>query len=174
MGNEHCAAGSGFWLKPRFVQQLCRVRHCDFALGNRAMGQNRSANPGLDDGRFSAFPAQFFTVTLGSGFILVALLFDWGGLLLVFAIIIWSVLQERRWLRQYGHAGRGSNTQSRLGKRSPSANSAEPPAPAASALPFCLTTLLNRWLARESACRKLLFAVQPSGLHQTPLEAVPG
>ena len=42
-----------------------------------------------------------FTVTLGSGFIFLALLFDWGGLLLVLGIIIWSVLQERRWLRQY-------------------------------------------------------------------------
>ena len=42
-----------------------------------------------------------FTVTLGSGFILLALLFDWGGLLLVLGIIVWAVLQERRWLRQY-------------------------------------------------------------------------
>ncbi|WP_420630763.1 PrsW family intramembrane metalloprotease [Candidatus Leptofilum sp.] len=41
------------------------------------------------------------TVTLGNGFILVALLFDWGGVLLVFGIIVWAVLQERRWLRQY-------------------------------------------------------------------------
>lgn len=42
-----------------------------------------------------------FTVTLGSGFILVALLLDWGGILLVLVIIVWAVLQERRWLRQY-------------------------------------------------------------------------
>ncbi len=42
-----------------------------------------------------------FSVTLGSGFIFLALLFDWGGVLLIFAIIIWAVLQERRWLRQY-------------------------------------------------------------------------
>ncbi|WP_420643932.1 PrsW family intramembrane metalloprotease [Candidatus Leptofilum sp.] len=42
-----------------------------------------------------------FTVTLGSGFILVALFFDWGGVLLIFGIIVWAILQERRWLRQY-------------------------------------------------------------------------
>lgn len=42
-----------------------------------------------------------FTVTLGSVFILLALLFDWGGVLLVLIIILWAVLQERRWLRQY-------------------------------------------------------------------------
>ncbi len=42
-----------------------------------------------------------FTVTLGNVFILLALLFDWGGLLMVLIIIIWAVLQERRWLRQY-------------------------------------------------------------------------
>ncbi|MCP4416025.1 MAG: hypothetical protein GY805_05350, partial [Chloroflexi bacterium] len=28
-------------------------------------------------------------------------LIDWGGVLLVLAIILWAVLQERRWLRQY-------------------------------------------------------------------------
>ena len=42
-----------------------------------------------------------FTVTLGDMFILVALLFDWGGVWLVLAIMLWAVLQERRWLRQY-------------------------------------------------------------------------
>jgi len=42
-----------------------------------------------------------FTVTLGNIFILLALLFDWGGVVLVLAIILWAVLQERRWLRQY-------------------------------------------------------------------------
>ncbi len=42
-----------------------------------------------------------FTVTLGDFFILVALLFDWGGVFLVLVIILWAVLQERRWLRQY-------------------------------------------------------------------------
>ncbi len=42
-----------------------------------------------------------FTITLGGLFIFVALFFDWGGVLLVLAIIIWAVLQERRWLRQY-------------------------------------------------------------------------
>ncbi len=34
-------------------------------------------------------------------FIFVALLFDWGGVWLILAIIVWAVLQERRWLRQY-------------------------------------------------------------------------
>lgn len=42
-----------------------------------------------------------FTVTLGDFFIFVALLFDWGGVFLVLIIILWAVLQERRWLRQY-------------------------------------------------------------------------
>ncbi len=42
-----------------------------------------------------------FTVTLGNAFIFLALLFDWGGVVLVLAIILWAVLQERRWLRQY-------------------------------------------------------------------------
>lgn len=42
-----------------------------------------------------------FTVMLGNAFILLALLFDWGGIVLVLAIILWAVLQERRWLRQY-------------------------------------------------------------------------
>ncbi len=42
-----------------------------------------------------------FTVTLGNVFILLALLFDWGGVVLILAIILWAVLQERRWLRQY-------------------------------------------------------------------------
>jgi RsiW-degrading membrane proteinase PrsW (M82 family) len=42
-----------------------------------------------------------FTVTLGNAFIFLALFFDWGGLVLVLGIIMWAVLQERRWLRQY-------------------------------------------------------------------------
>ena len=42
-----------------------------------------------------------FTVTLGEMFIFVALLLDWGGILLVLAIMVWAVLQERRWLRSY-------------------------------------------------------------------------
>lgn len=41
------------------------------------------------------------TVTLGNAFIFVALFFDWGGVLLVLGIIVWALLQERRWLRQY-------------------------------------------------------------------------
>jgi protease PrsW len=42
-----------------------------------------------------------FTVTLGEMYILLTLLFDWGGVWLLLAIILWAVLQERRWLRQY-------------------------------------------------------------------------
>ncbi|VAW31596.1 hypothetical protein MNBD_CHLOROFLEXI01-2744 [hydrothermal vent metagenome] len=42
-----------------------------------------------------------FTITLGEMFIFVTLLFDWGGVWLVLAIILWAVLQERRWLRKY-------------------------------------------------------------------------
>lgn len=42
-----------------------------------------------------------FTVTLGDLFIFLALLFDWGGVWLVLMIILWAVLQERRWLRHY-------------------------------------------------------------------------
>lgn len=42
-----------------------------------------------------------FTITLGDGYILLALLFDWGGVGLVLAIIVWVLLQERRWLRRY-------------------------------------------------------------------------
>lgn len=41
------------------------------------------------------------TVTFGEGFIFLALLFDWGGVWLLLAIIVWAILQERRWLRQY-------------------------------------------------------------------------
>ena len=41
------------------------------------------------------------TVTFGDFFILVALFFDWGGVLLVLGIMVWALLQERRWLRQY-------------------------------------------------------------------------
>ena len=42
-----------------------------------------------------------FTVTLGNFFVFVALLFDWGGVVLVLGIILWALLQERRWLRHY-------------------------------------------------------------------------
>ena len=41
------------------------------------------------------------TVTLGNGFVFVALFFDWGGVLLVLGIITWALLEERRWLRKY-------------------------------------------------------------------------
>lgn len=42
-----------------------------------------------------------FIVMQGEIFIFVALLFDWGGVWLVLVIILWAVLQERRWLRNY-------------------------------------------------------------------------
>ena len=29
------------------------------------------------------------------------LIFDWGGLVLTFLIILWALIQERNWLRQY-------------------------------------------------------------------------
>ena len=42
-----------------------------------------------------------FTVLAGNLLCLVALLGDWGGLLLTLLIVIWALLQERQWLRQY-------------------------------------------------------------------------
>jgi RsiW-degrading membrane proteinase PrsW (M82 family) len=40
-------------------------------------------------------------VSIGDFFCFVALASDWGGVLLVFAIMIWAVLQERSWIRDY-------------------------------------------------------------------------
>lgn len=42
-----------------------------------------------------------FTVSFGNLLCLVALVSDWGGVLLTLLIIIWALLQERQWLRQY-------------------------------------------------------------------------
>lgn len=42
-----------------------------------------------------------FTVSFGNLLCFVALFSNWGGLLLTLVIILWALLQERRWLRQY-------------------------------------------------------------------------
>ncbi len=42
-----------------------------------------------------------FTVSFGNLLCLVALVSDWGGVLLTLLIIVWALLQERQWLRQY-------------------------------------------------------------------------
>ncbi|HIP72965.1 MAG TPA: PrsW family intramembrane metalloprotease [Anaerolineae bacterium] len=41
------------------------------------------------------------TVSLGGGFILAALLFDWGGVWLILGIMVWALVQEGRWLKRY-------------------------------------------------------------------------
>ena len=41
------------------------------------------------------------TVTLGGGWWFLAVFFDWAGVMLITAIIVWAVLQERRWLKIY-------------------------------------------------------------------------
>lgn len=41
------------------------------------------------------------TVSLGGGFILAAILFDWGGVWLILGIMVWALVQEGRWLKQY-------------------------------------------------------------------------
>ena len=42
-----------------------------------------------------------FTVSFGNLLCLVALFSNWGGLLLTLVIILWALIQERRWLRHY-------------------------------------------------------------------------
>ncbi len=42
-----------------------------------------------------------FTVSFGNLLCLVALASDWGGVWLLIAIIIWALIQERRWIREY-------------------------------------------------------------------------
>lgn len=42
-----------------------------------------------------------FSVSMGDWLCFVALIFDWGGVLLTLAIIIWAAIQERQWLRDY-------------------------------------------------------------------------
>ncbi len=40
-------------------------------------------------------------VSTGSALCLAALISDWGGVTMVLVIIVWALLQERRWLKQY-------------------------------------------------------------------------
>lgn len=40
-------------------------------------------------------------VSTGSALCLLAFVSDWGGITLILVIIIWALLQERRWIRQY-------------------------------------------------------------------------
>lgn len=42
-----------------------------------------------------------FSVSLGNNLCFLALLFDWGGVLLTAGIIMWAVVQERRWIESY-------------------------------------------------------------------------
>lgn len=42
-----------------------------------------------------------FTVSFGNLLCLLALFNNWGGLLLTLTIILWALIQERRWLRKY-------------------------------------------------------------------------
>ena len=41
------------------------------------------------------------TVSSDSLLCLVALIFDWGGVVLVLTIMVWSLLQEQRWIKNY-------------------------------------------------------------------------
>ncbi|MCP5098911.1 MAG: PrsW family intramembrane metalloprotease [Chloroflexi bacterium] len=41
------------------------------------------------------------TVSFGNLLCLVALISDWGGVLLTFGIMVWAVIQERQWIRTY-------------------------------------------------------------------------
>lgn len=41
------------------------------------------------------------TVASGNLLCVVALIFDWGGVLLTLAIIVWALVQERRWIETY-------------------------------------------------------------------------
>lgn len=41
------------------------------------------------------------SVSFGNLLCFVALVVDWGSILLVFAIMMWAVLQERKWIREY-------------------------------------------------------------------------
>ncbi|KAA3659293.1 MAG: protease PrsW [Chloroflexi bacterium] len=41
------------------------------------------------------------SVSFGELLCIVALIFDWGGVLLIFGIMVWAVLQERNWIRVY-------------------------------------------------------------------------
>lgn len=55
-------------------------------------------------GWFAAMFLHFvhnFSVSFGEYLCFVALLFDWGGVLLTLLIIVWAALQERQWLHDY-------------------------------------------------------------------------
>ncbi|MCA9932801.1 MAG: PrsW family intramembrane metalloprotease [Ardenticatenaceae bacterium] len=41
------------------------------------------------------------TVSSGSLLCIIALIFDWGGVLLTLLIMVWALLQEQRWIRTY-------------------------------------------------------------------------
>ncbi|MCA9932097.1 MAG: PrsW family intramembrane metalloprotease [Anaerolineales bacterium] len=41
------------------------------------------------------------SVSIGDLLCLVALASDWGGVLLIFGIMVWAVVQERKWIREY-------------------------------------------------------------------------
>ncbi len=41
------------------------------------------------------------TVSMGDAFILAAIFFDWGAIWVLIFIIVWALVQERRWLRKY-------------------------------------------------------------------------
>ena len=41
------------------------------------------------------------TVSFGNLVFLVGVLSDWGGIFLTLLIILWALLQERQWLKQY-------------------------------------------------------------------------
>lgn len=42
-----------------------------------------------------------FTVSVGSVWVCLTFILDWGGVWLMLAIIVWALLQERRWLKTY-------------------------------------------------------------------------
>ncbi|MBE2201845.1 MAG: PrsW family intramembrane metalloprotease [Anaerolinea sp.] len=55
-------------------------------------------------GWFTAMFLHFlhnFTVSFGNLLCVAALIFDWGGVALTLVIIVWALIQERQWLRQY-------------------------------------------------------------------------
>ena len=41
------------------------------------------------------------TVTFENGLCVLALVFDWGGVLLTAGIVVWALVQERRWIKAY-------------------------------------------------------------------------
>jgi hypothetical protein len=41
------------------------------------------------------------TIFIGSSFVCLTFLFDWGGVWLIFTIILWSLVQERSWIKKH-------------------------------------------------------------------------